>query len=302
MARETREEHGWAEHMGGALELLACDADGRPSAVVHRVFPRNNTLAFFQVGAESFHQVRGRGGGSGAAGSNISPTWCGPQVGEVLSLELPRLSINGWFHGPAAEGAPAPPPAQEESPPELKPHGHVVLLAQWVSAAYMSPRVRAQVQAQMERSSELCLRAFLPRERRAELLAALRAPGLPWERAGPAHRRRYWRLPHAWAERQPDDHVVKALLRLLSSATFCRLLADCTDLKLASYQRLEVQRWQPGDFTVRCPPFSLPFPLREHPFSVLAFMFQTVHQTMIKYRSQVMFQFLRHLSNVDSIL
>lgn len=52
-----------------------------------------------------------------------------------------------------------------------------MLLAQWVSAAYMSPRVRAQVQAQMERDSELCLRAFLPRERRAQLLEALQRPG-----------------------------------------------------------------------------------------------------------------------------
>lgn len=218
---------GWAEHMGGALELLARDARGRPAGVAHRVFPRNNALAFFAVGADSFHQV-----------------------GEVLSLELPRLSINGWFHGPAPPAAPPPPPPSP--PPEaLAPHSRAVLLAQWVSAAYMSPRVRASVQAQMERSSELCLRAFLPSERRAAVLAALAAPGLPWERAGAADRRRYWRLPRAWAERQPDEHALKALLRLLSSAAFCRLLADCTDLALASYQRLEVQRWQPGDFTVR---------------------------------------------------
>lgn len=219
------EAHGWAEHMGGALELLARDAAGRPTRVAHRVFPRNNMLAFFPVGADSFHQV-----------------------GEVLSLELPRLSINGWFHGPGAPPAPAPAPPAAEG---LRPHGGVVLLAQWVSAAYMSPRVRAQVQAQMERESELCLRAFLARGRRAQLLEALRRPDVPWQRVGPADRRRYSRLPPDWAEALSDEHALKALLRLLSSAAFCRLLADCTDLALASYQRLEVQRWQPGDFTVR---------------------------------------------------
>lgn len=53
-----QEAHGWAEHMGGALELLARDDAGRPTSVVHRVFPRNNMLAFFRVGADSFHQVR----------------------------------------------------------------------------------------------------------------------------------------------------------------------------------------------------------------------------------------------------
>lgn len=74
---------------------------------------------------------------------------------------------------------------------------------------------------------------------------------VPWERVGPANQRRYWRVPPAWAEALAEEHALKALLRLLSSAAFCRLLADCTDLALASYQRLEVQRWRPGDFTVR---------------------------------------------------
>lgn len=73
---------------------------------------------------------------------------------------------------------------------------------------------------------------------------------MPWERAGPANQRRYWRVPPAWAEALADEHALKALLRLLSSGAFCRLLADCTDLALTSYQRLEVQRWRPGDFTV----------------------------------------------------
>lgn len=73
---------------------------------------------------------------------------------------------------------------------------------------------------------------------------------MPWERAGPANQRRYWRVPPAWAEALADEHALKALIRLLSSGAFCRLLADCTDLALASYQRLEVQRWRPGDFTV----------------------------------------------------
>lgn len=42
----------------------------------------------------------------------------------MLSLELPRLSINGWFHGPAAN-APAPQPPLAP-PEELKPHNDVV--------------------------------------------------------------------------------------------------------------------------------------------------------------------------------
>ncbi|XP_045487660.1 prolyl 3-hydroxylase sudestada1 isoform X2 [Pieris rapae] len=89
---------GWAESMGGALELFARDDSGAPADVERRLYPANNTLAFFRVGKESFHQV-----------------------GEVLSMELPRLSINGWFHGPASETS-APPP---EDLVLHKPHSQV---------------------------------------------------------------------------------------------------------------------------------------------------------------------------------
>lgn len=47
---------GWSPGMGGALELLARDAAG-PTDVVRRVYPRNNMLAFFKVGLDSYHQV-----------------------------------------------------------------------------------------------------------------------------------------------------------------------------------------------------------------------------------------------------
>ncbi|XP_050355273.1 prolyl 3-hydroxylase sudestada1 [Nymphalis io] len=223
---------GWAAHMGGALELFECDSEGSPTHVTLRSFPANNTLAFFTVGPTSFHQV-----------------------GEVLSLELPRLSINGWFHGPAL--APAPPPP---APPRaLVPHTRPVLLNQWVESTYMSPRVRAQVQAQMERASEVCLRDLLQPARCQTLLQALASPDVEWELCGPAQQRRYWRVTEHWlVERpdvdcEPDPHPVRGLARILSSTAFMRMLADCTDLPLNSYRRLELQRWAPGNFTLLPP-------------------------------------------------
>lgn len=70
----------------------------------------------------------------------------------------------------------------------------------------------------------------------------------------PAHQRRYERVSAAWLARRggSDDKAqcVRELLHLWASAAFCRLLADCTDLALASYRDLELQRWSPGDFTV----------------------------------------------------
>lgn len=41
-------------------------------------------------------------------------------MGEVLSLELPRLSINGWFHGPALAPAPAPAAPPIATPPHQR--------------------------------------------------------------------------------------------------------------------------------------------------------------------------------------
>ncbi|OWR45000.1 hypothetical protein KGM_204629 [Danaus plexippus plexippus] len=236
---------GWRPHMGGALELVE---DGQ---VVFRAFPANNTLAFFAVGPTSFHQV-----------------------GEVLSMELPRLSINGWFHGPAPESE----EPHAELPVPLTPHNQVVVLKSWVEAGYLCPRARAQVQAQMERASEVCLHDLLLPSRCQQLLEALEKNDIEWEQCGPAHQRRYQRVTEKWLSaselseateeeaiqgEEPDDcgvqgetHVVRALLRLLSSTAFMRLVADCTDLPLTLYRKLEMQRWRAGDFTL--------LPPREH--------------------------------------
>ncbi|XP_069362204.1 prolyl 3-hydroxylase sudestada1 [Maniola hyperantus] len=232
---------GWTPNMGGALELFECDSEGCPTQVSLRAYPANNTLAFFTVGPTSFHQV-----------------------GEVLSLELPRLSINGWFHGPA----PQPAPLEAAPPSGLQPHTQVVLLNTWVEATYLSPRVRAQVQAQMERASEVCLRDVLLPARTTQLLQALEEPEVIWERCGPAQQRRYERVSPAWisegsevegavaGEASDHEQPVRGLVRVFSSTAFLRLLADCTDLPLAAYRRLEVQRWHAGDFTL--------LPPREH--------------------------------------
>ena len=52
-------ETGWRTHMGGALELFACE-EGAPVKVALKATPANNMFAFFAVGPESFHQVRSR--------------------------------------------------------------------------------------------------------------------------------------------------------------------------------------------------------------------------------------------------
>ncbi|XP_047998707.1 prolyl 3-hydroxylase sudestada1 [Leguminivora glycinivorella] len=219
---------GWSAHMGGALELLARDEDGKPTDVARSVTPANNMLAFFQVGPETFHQV-----------------------GEVLSLELPRLSINGWFHSAGGEEPPAPP---DPAPPDQhKPHSDPVVMQTMLEATYMTPRSRAAIQTQMEQRSEVCLRDLLQIDYYTSLLEALRQEELPWERAGPGNERRYLRLPAQYAESLPAEHPVRQLLKMAAGAAWFRLLHDCTDLALTKYERLELQKWSPGDFTLLPP-------------------------------------------------
>ncbi|XP_047027753.1 prolyl 3-hydroxylase sudestada1 [Helicoverpa zea] len=210
---------GWEAAMGGALQLLARDEAGRPADVAHSVSPRNNMLAFFKVGTDSFHQVE-----------------------EVLSLELPRLSINGWFHGPPPDDEPEPEPEPEPELPEpQRPNNDIVVLSQWVEATYMSPRSRMQIQAQMEAESEVLLQGLLLPAVLDELLAALGDPALAWEAAGPADRRRYWRLRAA-----PPEHPAGRLLALAASGAWLRLLGEVTDLALAAHGGAELQRLAPG--------------------------------------------------------
>ncbi|XP_059062378.1 prolyl 3-hydroxylase sudestada1 [Achroia grisella] len=228
---------GWRPQMGGALELLATDEAGHPQRAARRVYPRNNMLALFRVGTDSFHQVS-----------------------EVVSLELPRLTINGWFHGPPPPPPAAGPAAEPEPvlplPEPERLNNEVVLLNQWIESTYMTPRNRAQIQTQMERESEVSLRDFFLPEKYQELLQELREPSVRWIPAGPLQARRHAALCAEWAAALPAHHVLRQVRSLLASTTFARLLADCTDLQLTRLARLELQRWRAGDYAL--------LPPREH--------------------------------------
>ncbi|KAJ2941118.1 hypothetical protein O0L34_g10354 [Tuta absoluta] len=131
-----------------------------------------------------------------------------------------------------------------------------VLMNQWLDTAYMSPVNRGHIQTQMERESEVCLNGFLKTDKREELLTALRSSEVEWEPVGPANRRHYSRVKPSWTESLPREHAIKAILSLLSSGQFVRMLHDCTDLSLRHYSNLEMQCWRPGDFTL-LPPRSM---------------------------------------------
>lgn len=203
----------WTARMGGALELFAGNADVAPVyPVVRRLPPRNNQLVFFRVGQRSFHQV-----------------------GEVTSLEYPRLTINGWFHGP--------PDAKQTEPPTSTPEVSVddavscgpsaqhVDLGARIRASYLRAATKRSIQAAIEELSETSLERFFAPDFyaavRAELLSGCAAN---WTIAGPANRRNYERLQ---VERLPEKSAVRDLVGVLQSAAFFRLLFEYTELDLA---------------------------------------------------------------------
>lgn len=71
------EDEAWTEKDGGSLDLFNMDERGSPREIVKSIYPRGNTLAFFEVTPASHHQVR-----------------------EILTATKSRLSITGWFYGP----------------------------------------------------------------------------------------------------------------------------------------------------------------------------------------------------------
>ncbi|KOB68520.1 2-oxoglutarate and iron-dependent oxygenase domain-containing protein 1, partial [Operophtera brumata] len=192
---------GWSPHMGGELELLAHDEAG-PTRVTRRIYPRNNMLALFKVGTDSFHQEPGDGWSPHMGGELelLAHDEAGPT--RVTRRIYPRNNMLALFK---------------------------VLLSHWVEPAYMAPRNRAGVQAQMERRSE----AYVE-----------------WIHCGPSNQRHYSAVSAEWAEGQHREHSIRSLLKLFSSGVFCKMLTDCTDLVLAGYEALELQRWRAGDFTL----------------------------------------------------
>lgn len=206
----------WTADMGGALELFAADANAEPQhPVAERLRPRNNQFVFFRVGRRSFHQV-----------------------GEVASLEFPRLTINGWFHGPAPAAddgtdADAGHAGDTNAAPILSPNGDALLLGDWIRDTYLTKATKRSIQNAIEDQSETSLQRFFGAEFYAACTEQLKSPAAEslWLPVGPANRRHYDRLQveHASAFTGP----VRDLVRLLQSRVFFQLLFEYTELDLA---------------------------------------------------------------------
>lgn len=224
----------WSDEMGGALELFDCDiANGQPKYPIVRKFPpRNNQFVFFRVCQKSFHQV-----------------------GEVTNLVYPRLTINGWFHGPlpkssdsnttnatntasdsrsssttnsatnsATEGNSV---LQANSTYQHAPLNDELNLTEWINTTYLKKRTKLHIQNHIEEKSEASLELFLIPDFYDLLVTEFREnTELEWVLEGPANQRKYETLRFSAQSTGPP----KDLYTLFTSKSMFRLLHEFTEL------------------------------------------------------------------------
>ncbi|XP_055305449.1 prolyl 3-hydroxylase sudestada1 isoform X1 [Sitodiplosis mosellana] len=206
----------WTEQMGGALELFESDPlTGQPKyPIVQKFSPRNNQFVFFRVCKESFHQV-----------------------GEVTNLVYPRLSINGWFHGPATidehENSIISDSIEESdsdldiSKMEYQSPTDDLDLNEWINSCYLRKRVKQGIQQHIEDKSEASLEMFLISDFFDLLVSEFRDnTELNWVLEGPANQRKYESLHFTPQSTGP----LKDLYTLFTSDSMFGLLHEYTEL------------------------------------------------------------------------
>lgn len=224
----------WGESMGGALELFSTDDDGQPKfPVSKKVFPSNNQFVFFKVEKKSYHQV-----------------------GEVLTKEFPRLTINGWFHGFKNNIDFDSDAVKLKKPIILSfklPRNEEQDLSKLISKTYLKDSVKASIQKQVEENSEAALGDFLLGDFLAKVSQELESKHLTWTLKGPSHQQNYECLNIDGFHRKSS---IKALLEAMTSKAMFKLLHEYTELDLHGPKAkkpkctVEIQRWKGGCYTL----------------------------------------------------
>ncbi|KAK3912159.1 Prolyl 3-hydroxylase OGFOD1 [Frankliniella fusca] len=215
----------WKKQYGGSLDLFDCDSDNQPKTVVKSIFPTYGSFAFFEVSHNSYHQVA-----------------------EVLTSKSIRLSINGWYHG---EDLPQQAVWQGTIPKLLAPiplRGKSV--DDFVDDTWLNMKTCVQVKSAFEKDLCVSLPKFLKSSVFKGIETALKDSSIVWESCGPANRKRY-----DVARLSSLPETLTRFLKFIQSKDWFRYLSECTveispDVKPLPKCWFEVQRWQPGDYTV----------------------------------------------------
>ncbi|KAG5334761.1 OGFD1 hydroxylase, partial [Acromyrmex charruanus] len=217
----------WSEKDGGALDLFDTDEEGSPRKVVKSLIPEYNSLVFFEVVENSYHQVA-----------------------EVLAHDKCRWSINGWFHGPLKKDFHKL-PRHEPAKTFLEPSSTKVNLHSWVSNNYLEPNVMDQIQEDVEISSYTFLKSFLKESVYQQIANDLTSQDISWRMTGPPDIRHY-----EIADEQTLPKLLRDFCDLFKSISFFQLLKKYTGLDLVPEKTkrpkmtLELQRWSSGCYTL----------------------------------------------------
>ncbi|XP_074603599.1 prolyl 3-hydroxylase sud1 [Brevipalpus obovatus] len=194
---------GWEEDFGGTLDLFDRDENGQPRDIVKKITPQWNSLIFFEVSSQSFHQVS-----------------------EIINQSRIRLTINGWFRGPQK---PTMINCFIESPlPEIK-CGTVYIdediFTDWINSVYLDSKTQAEIQQDFVESSEINLFQFFRPEKYEQLAEALKFTD-GWIPQGPPNKRCFEILNES---NYPE--IVKECVNLLTSEEMFLTLHNFTGLK-----------------------------------------------------------------------
>ncbi|XP_011301069.1 prolyl 3-hydroxylase OGFOD1-like [Fopius arisanus] len=217
----------WTAEDGGTLDLFSTDSHGLPKKIVRSLIPEYNSLVFFEVSDNSYHQVA-----------------------EVISPDKLRLTINGWFHGPLKRSNRPPRPEIELILYEPSPNDEA--LNSWVMQSYLSEDTRREIQNEVENKSYTYLANFLKEDAYNKISAEITSEGINWKRVGPADSRNY-----EVADEESLPSALKKFYELFKSIEMFKLLKDYTDLDLVPdgkdmkpKMRIELQRWSKGCYTL----------------------------------------------------
>lgn len=217
----------WEASDGGALELFDTDEYGLPRDVVESLIPEYNSLIFFEVTDNSYHQVA-----------------------EVVSPDKSRWSISGWFHGPIIEKENIPRPIFDSTP--IDPVNIDYDLKQWVKLSYLCTETIKEIQMKVEYESWAFLTDYFLSDVYEKLSQEIMSDNIRWTKVGPADHRKY-----EIADEESLPEMLKNFCQLFKSITMFEMLKKLTDLDLVPVtetmkpkMRIELQRWNVGCYTL----------------------------------------------------
>ncbi|KAK9762449.1 putative component of NuA3 histone acetyltransferase complex [Basidiobolus ranarum] len=206
----------WCKEDGGLLSLYSTDLKDQPAEVIHSIVPKWNSIAFFQVGTSSFHEVT-----------------------EVLTASKDRISITGWFYGSA------------DTPSEIISSDYKLLspvqqsIEQWINPDYLNEGARHQIANIFLEQSSVELQRFLRPDVYDEILQTLAEAS--WSHpVGPAHARRYRRIDY---DGTPKATILQSLENFLQSQEFGTFLEKLTNLDLRQV-KCETRNFSKGHYTL----------------------------------------------------